>query len=276
MKGGKNIRKKKDILSRIERTINRLTERIKHLTERQEKTDEQIRKTDEQIRKTDEQIEKTFKMIEELKLRQEETDKQIRELKLRQEKTDEQLRETDRKIRQLGEETDRKIRQLGEETDRKIRQISEELRKRIGDLTDAQGLFWESASENGVKKFLEDRGYQIKRISRHVETKTSRGEEGEFDIIFEAQKNGEEEIFIVEVKSTAHAGYINEFIEKLRSIFDFFPEFRGKKIWGVFSSGRYGDGTERYAIKNGLITFGISGEVVILLNPQNQIKPFFN
>jgi len=150
------------------------------------------------------------------------------------------------------------------------------LRKRIGDLTDAQGLFWESASENGVKKFLEDRGYQIKRISRHVETKTSRGEEGEFDIIFEAQKNGEEEIFIVEVKSTAHAGYINEFIEKLRSIFDFFPEFRGKKIWGVFSSGRYGDGTERYAIKNGLITFGISGEVVILLNPQNQIKPFFN
>jgi len=153
--------------------------------------------------------------------------------------------------------------------------LGEELRKRIGDLTDAQGLFWESVSESGIKKFLEDRGYQIKRILRHVEAKTSRGEEGEFDIIFEAQKNGEVESFIVEVKSTAHAGYINEFIEKLRSIFDFFPEFRGKKIWGVFSSGRYGDGTERYAIKNGLITFGVSGEVVYVLNAPDEIRPFF-
>jgi len=217
--------------------LSRIEKLLEHLIERQKKTDEQIRETDRRIRQLGE--------------------------------------ETDRKIRQLGEETDRKIRQLGEETDRKIMKLGEELRKRIGDLTDAQGLFWESASENGIKKFLEDRGYQIKRISRHVEAKTLKGEEGEFDIIFEAQKNGEGEIFIVEVKSTAHAGYINEFIEKLRSIFDFFPEFRGKNIWGVFSSGRYGDGTERYAIKSGLITFGISGDVVTLLNPQNQIKPFF-
>ena len=250
---------KGDRLSRIERIIKHLTERIKHLTERQEKTDEQIRELAKRIRELGEETDRKIRQLGE------ETDRKIRQLG----------EETDRKIRQLGEETDRKIRQLGEETDRKIRQLGEELRRRIGDLTDAQGLFWESASENGVKKFLEDREYQIKRILRHVEAKTSRGEEGEFDIIFEAQKNGEEEIFIVEVKSTAHAGYINEFIEKLRSIFDFFPEFRGKKIWGAFSSGRYGDGTERYAIKNGLITFGISGDVVILLNPQNQIKPFF-
>ena len=251
-----------------ERRASRIEKMLEALIERQEKTDEQIRKTDEQI-------EKIFKSIEELKLRQEETDKQIRELKIRQEETDEQIRELAKRIRELSEETDRKIRQLGEETDRKIMKLGEELRKRIGDLTDAQGLFWESVSESGIKKFLEDRGYQIKRILRHVEAKTSRGEEGEFDIIFEAQKNGEVESFIVEVKSTAHAGYINEFIEKLRSIFDFFPEFRGKKIWGVFSSGRYGDGTERYAIKNGLITFGVSGEVVYVLNAPDEIRPFF-
>jgi len=217
--------------------------------------------------KTDEQIRQTYKMIEELKLRQEKTDEQIRqtykmieELKLRQEKTDEQLRETDRKIR---------------ETDRKIKEAIDEMRKRVGELTDSQGLFWESISEKGIKKFLEDRGYKIRRIIRHVEAKTSSGGEGEFDIIFEVHKDGEEEFFIVEIKATAHSNYINEFIEKLRSIFDFFPEFKGKKIWGVFSSGRYGDGTEIYAIKNRLITFGVSGEVVYVLNAPDEIKPFF-
>ncbi len=66
----------------------------------------------------------------------------------------------------------------------------------------------------------------------------------------------------------------DEFLAKLSDIIEFFPEYEGKTIWGVFSIGRYADGTEKYAISKGLVVFGVLGEVLVLLNPRSSLKPF--
>ena len=104
-----------------------------------------------------------------------------------------------------------------------------------------KGLFWESLSEKGIIKFLEDEGYEIREVLRDCKSRTKTGKEAEFDLIIEAEKDGKKEVFIAEVKTTATPHYVDEFLAKLSDIIELFPEYKGKTIWGVFSSGRYAD-----------------------------------
>ena len=221
------------------------------------------KKTERNLRKRETGLDKIERMLKDFL-------KSIAELREAQKKTDEQVRLTDERLEKLKMETEK----FKMETFEQMRLTDERIEKRIGKLTDAQGLFWESLSEKGIIKFLEDEGYEIRKVLRDCKSRTKTGKEAEFDIIVEAEKDGKKEVFIAEVKTTATPHYVDEFLAKLSDIIEFFPEYEGKTIWGVFSSGRYADGTEKYAISKGLVVFGISGEVLVLLNPRTSLKPF--
>ena len=221
------------------------------------------KKTERNLRKRETGLDKIERMLKDFL-------KSIAELREAQKKTDEQMRLTDERLEKLKMEAEK----LKMETFEQMRLTDERIEKRIGKLTDAQGLFWESLSEKGIIKFLEDEGYEIRKVLRDCKSRTKTGKEAEFDLIIEAEKDGKKEVFIAEVKTTATPHYVDEFLAKLSDIIEFFPEYEGKTIWGVFSSGRYADGTEKYAISKGLVVFGISGEVLVLLNPRTSLKPF--
>jgi chromosome segregation ATPase len=281
----RNLRERETRLDKIEKMLKdflksmvELRKSIAELREAQKKTDEQMRLTDERLEKLKMETEK-FKM---------ETLEQMRERDERLEKfkmeTLEQMRERDERLEKIRMETEKfrmeaeklkmEAEKLKMETFEQMRLTDERIEKRIGKLTDAQGLFWESLSEKGIIKFLEDEGYEIRKVLRDCKSRTKTGKEAEFDLIIEAEKDGKKEVFIAEVKTTATPHYVDEFLAKLSDIIEFFPEYEGKTIWGVFSSGRYADGTEKYAISKGLVVFGISGEVLVLLNPRTSLKPF--
>ncbi len=256
----RNLRERETRLDKIEKMLKdflksmvELRKSIAELREAQKKTDEQMRLTDERL--------------ENLKM---ETLEQMRERDERLEK----IRMETEKFRMEAEKLKMEAEKLKMETFEQMRLTDERMEKRIGKLTDAQGLFWESLSEKGIIKFLEDEGYEIRKVLRDCKSRTKTGKEAEFDLIIEAEKDGKKEVFIAEVKTTATPHYVDEFLAKLSDIIEFFPEYEGKTIWGVFSSGRYADGTEKYAISKGLVVFGISGEVLVLLNPRTSLKPF--
>ncbi len=224
---------------------------------------EKRKRTRRNLRKRSSELAEIRKMLKEFLKSMVELRKSIAELRESQKKTDEQMRATDERLEKMKMETLEQI-----------RATDERIEKRIGKLTDAQGLFWESLSEKGIIKFVEDEGYKIRKVARDYKIITKTGKEAEFDIIIEAEKNGSEEVFIAEVKTTATVSHVNEFLSKLSDIIEFFPEYEGRTIWGVFSSGRYADGTEKYAISKGLVVFGVSGEILVLLNPRSSLKPF--
>ena len=152
---------------------------IAELREAQKKTDEQMRLTDERLEK--------FKM---------ETLEQMRERDERLEK----IRMETEKFRMEAEKLRMEAEKLKMETFEQMRLTDERIEKRIGKLTDAQGLFWESLSEKGIIKFLEDEGYEIRKVLRDCKSRTKTGKEAEFDLIIEAEKDGKKEVFIAEVK----------------------------------------------------------------------------
>ncbi len=169
------------------------------------------------------------------------TDERLEKFKM---ETLEQMRERDERLEKIRMETEKfrmEADKLRMETFEQMRLTDERIEKRIGKLTDAQGLFWESLSEKGIIKFLEDEGYEIRKVLRDCKSRTKTGKEAEFDLIIEAEKDGKKEVFIAEVKTTATPHYVDEFLAKLSDIIELSPEYEGKTIWGVFSSGRYAD-----------------------------------
>jgi len=204
---------------------------------KEKKTERNLRKRETGLDKIERMLKDFLKSMTEVRGSIVELRKSIAELREAQKKTDKQMRLTDERLEKLKMEAEK----LRMETFEQMRLTDERIEKRIGKLTDAQGLFWESLSEKGIIKFLEDEGYEIRKVLRDCKSRTKTGKEAEFDIIVEAEKDGKKEVFIAEVKTTATPHYVDEFLAKLSDIIEFFPEYEGKTIWGVFSSGRYAD-----------------------------------
>ena len=216
----RNLRKRETGLDKIERmpkdflksmtevrgSIVELRKSIAELREAQKKTDEQMRLTDERLEK----------------------------LKM---ETLEQMRERDERLEKIRMETEKfrmEADKLRMETFEQMRLTDERIEKRIGKLTDAQGLFWESLSEKGIIKFLEDEGYEIRKVLRDCKSRTKTGKEAEFDIIVEAEKDGKKEVFIAEVKTTATPHYVDEFLAKLSDIIEFSRNIKVKQYGEYF------------------------------------------
>jgi hypothetical protein len=71
--------------------------------------------------------------------------------------------------------------------------------------------------------------FMIRRTRRHP---VRAGVNGEFDTLVV----GPNLVILGEAKSTPSLEYVNDFAEKTREFFEFFPEYRGRRLIAVFGS----------------------------------------
>jgi hypothetical protein len=84
----------------------------------------------------------------------------------------------------------------------------------------------------------------------------------EFDVI--AMWN--DKVIINETKSTPKVEYINEFMNVLREIEDYFPEYKGKEIIPIFSSLYLSDEIVKYLTKKRIYAMALRDDTMDLLN----------
>jgi len=84
----------------------------------------------------------------------------------------------------------------------------------------------------------------------------------EFDVI--AMWN--DKVIINETKSTLKVEYINEFMNVLREIEDYFPEYKGKEIIPIFSSLYLSDEIVKYLTKKKIYAMALKDDTMDLLN----------
>ena len=90
----------------------------------------------------------------------------------------------------------------------------------------------------------------------------------ELDTRFVAEYKGRNYLIIGEAKTTCTAGDIKEFkarLKKLKSL----VWFKDYKIIGFISSVNYGRGADKFAQKEGLYTFYVTDDVMVLKVPKN-------
>jgi len=104
---------------------------------------------------------------------------------------------------------------------------------------------------------LED--FMIRRRKRNTKDKNK---VREFDVI----AVWDDKVIINETKSTPRMDYINEFIEVLKEIIDYFPEYRDKQIIPIFSSLYLPEDIVDYLTRNKIYAMGMNDDTMDLLN----------
>jgi hypothetical protein len=73
-------------------------------------------------------------------------------------------------------------------------------------------------------------------------------------------------VIINETKSTPRIDYINDFIDVLKEITDYFPEYRDKQIIPIFSSLYLPEDIVDYLTRNKIYAMGMNDDTMDLLN----------
>lgn len=119
-----------------------------------------------------------------------------------------------------------------------MRQDRREMNIQWGNLANKMGTIVEDIVAPAVRPAVQKYFHQdIDHFSIRVKRKNKRlGLKGEFDVI----AANEENVFLVEVKSSPNEEYLNQFIEKKIPVFvKLFPEYEGKRIIPIFAGLRF-------------------------------------
>ena len=182
----------------------------------------------------------------------------LKEISLDRQKTERQMQETDRQM----QETDRQMKETG----RQIRQLKDMFSNRWGQLV-------ESLVSGCLLKILQERNIQVTGMFPNIKTqyKDPKGivRNCEIDIM---ARNGYE-LVIVEVKSTLGVEDVDRFLDVLKNLTLFFPEYKDKKIYGAIAYLKLYQSADHYAMKKGLFVIKAIGDSACITNKEN-FKPF--
>ena len=198
----------------------------------------------------------TSRELKELARERRETSRELKELARG---TDRQFRETDGRIRALSEaadrrqqETDRQLKELGQELGQQIKELGQqikELGQQVGGLGEKFGTYTEGLAETGIRKLLKERfGANAVTIGYEM---TKNGETMELDG-YGYSNTGHDTVYVVEIKSKLRRRGINQLLKTLRRFPEFFPEHRGKKLYGVLAVADVSKEVAAKALERGL------------------------
>lgn len=144
-----------------------------------------------------------------------------------------------------------------------MRVFKDEMNKRWSDLANKMGTLVEDIFIPSFEIILK-RYFNVipKRVSSRVKLRDS-DREIELDIVGFT----EEEVFIVEVKSSPdRAGYVDEFIEKLKILPEFMPEVKDYKVIPIYAGLAMSDKTIKYLTENNIYAMVVKGDVLEIVN----------
>ncbi len=163
--------------------------------------------------------------------------------------TDRQMQETDRRM----QETDRRM----QETDRRL--------KRAENLFTTQwGKLVESLVEGDLVRLLQARGVEVEGTGQRAR-KRRNGEHFEIDIL---ATNGSQ-VVAVEVKTTLRPEAVGRFVEKLSRFLEWYPEYRGRTVYGAVAYLEGGDSVTAYAERQGLFVIRATGNSASIVNAED-------
>ena len=147
-----------------------------------------------------------------------------------------------------------------------MREFKREMNKRWGDLANKMGTLAEDIVAPNISgiareyfgcKDLDFFGVRIRKKNTKDASKVR-----EFDVIAVC----DDKVIINETKSNPKIEYINEFINVLKEIYDYFPEYRGKKVIPIFSSLYIPEDLVTYLTKNRIYAMAMKDDTMDLLN----------
>ncbi len=163
-----------------------------------------------------------------------------------------ELREQNKELR----ESIKELREQGKETDRRIKELSHLFTTQWGKLVEA-------LVEPGAVNLFRERGINIRYTSRRIEVEDEKGRKiAEFDIFLE----NDDELVVIEVKTTVKKEDVDWFLEKMSRFKEWFPKYKRYKVYGAIAGISFDEGVDRYAYRRGLFVLKSEGGIIRIAN----------
>ena len=180
----------------------------------------------------------------------------LQEVGKRLDQIGEEIKELRESLREQGRETDRRLREESERTEEKIRELANLFTTQWGKLVEA-------LVEPGAVNLFRERGIKVRRSARRIEVEDEQGRKiAEYDIFLE----NDEEVVIIEVKTTVKKEDVDEFLEKLREFKDLNPKYRDYRVYGAVAGITFEEGVDKYAHRRGLFVLKSEGGIIRIAN----------
>ena len=235
----------------------------------------------EMFRATDARLEKLFA----------ETDRRFAETDARLEKlfaeTDRRFAETDARLGKLFAETDRRFaetdRRLAEDHARAMQRIAalearDEQARRVRErefkalqtlFTGQWGRLIEALVRPDALRLFRERGIPVVHLHRRIESYVDGRKQMEIDLLLE----NEEEIVVVEVKTSLGIEEVKEFLQKMKRFTEVFSRYKGYRIYGAVAGLDIAEGVDRFAYRRGLFVLAVSGEGLVRILNDEKFRP---
>jgi len=178
------------------------------------------------------------------------------------------FRETDRRLNEQFRETDRRLDRRFEATEREIATLSAQTRAVENLFTSQWGRLLEALVEPGAIELFQARGVAVNRSLERPRVRRD-GEELEIDLLL---VNGDA-LIVVEVKSTLRVKEVRKLLEDLRRFPEFFPEYRGYRLFGAVAALGIHESADRYAYRQGLFVLTLGREGLVTLRNDSAFRP---
>ena len=147
-----------------------------------------------------------------------------------------------------------------------MREFKREMNKRWGELANKMGTLVEDIVAPNISGIAREyfgcsdiKDFMVRRRKKNTKDASK---VREFDVIAVC----DDKVIINETKSNPKIEYINEFINVLKEIYDYFPEYRGKKVIPIFSSLYIPEDLVTYLTKNRIYAMAMKDDTMDLLN----------
>lgn len=211
--------------------------------------------------------EKTLRRMENLMSdtrRQAERDREQAERDREQIERDREQAERDREqIQQILQRMER----FEQQVDQDRKEDRKEWNKRWGELANRLGTLAEDIVAPNIPRLARKQfgcsdtpdDFMIRRWIRH---KTDNSKRREFDVVAVYPNK----VFINETKTTPRMTYIDDFLEVVRDIHGYFPEYQGKTIVPIFAALYLPAEVVKYLTRHRIYAMGMGDETMQLLN----------
>ena len=180
--------------------------------------------------------------------------------------TDEELKSLLADLARRQAEEHAKTEAAQQRTEETLRRVTQQL----GGLGNKFGSFTEGLAFSSMRRVLQ-RHFHAGEISYRRQVRRN-GHSQEFDIVGVA--NGKrQEVYLVEIKSLLDERELQKSLQKLREFFDYFPVYRGLKLYGIISAVDVRGALADRVLDEGLYLATASDENFKLVKPSRGFKP---
>ncbi|MGD9731690.1 MAG: hypothetical protein AB7U45_05870 [Desulfamplus sp.] len=188
------------------------------------------------------------------------------------EKMKSEMRQDTEKMKEHTSQFEKNIEKMIDDMKQESINIKRDMNKKWGELANKMGTISEDIVAPNIggiaRQYFNVEDFSFFALNVKCKDTTNPKVLREFDVVAVSDQF----FFLNETKSTPKISYVNDFIELLPNIYNYFPQYKDKRLIPIFSALHIPDDIKNYLTKNKIYAMAMTDETMDLINFEDMSK----